>query len=150
MEVICKSKCPSEYSFNEYQSKNGSVKASSTTSSRAVEQLKKIIISPTVFNLFILVQNCPMCLPTTFMYKQWPDQEGLVNEERMSSPTCSYCPPLQMQISKRILERIAQCRPLLIHFVMRWQMFTLYLCRPTHCHKLNIAETQLRRWGDTI
>ena len=36
-----------------------------------------------------------LLLPT-FMYKTWPDQKGLVNEERMPSPTCSQCPPLQM------------------------------------------------------
>ena len=53
----------------------------------------------------------------TFMYKTWPDQEGLVNEERMPSPTCSHCPPLQMQISKRMLKRIAPCGPCFIHFV---------------------------------
>ena len=39
------------------------------------------------------------------MYKTWPDQEGLVNEERMPSPTCSHCPPLEMQISKRMQKR---------------------------------------------
>jgi len=35
----------------------------------------------------------------------------------MPSPTCSHCPPLQMQNSKRMLERIALCGPCFIHFV---------------------------------
>jgi len=62
------------------------------------------------------------------MYKTWPDQEGLVNacpsvgfrrrEERMPSPTCSHYPPLLMQISKRMLKRIAECGPCFIHFVV--------------------------------
>ena len=25
----------------------------------------------------------------TFMYKKWPDKEGLVNDEGMPSPTCA-------------------------------------------------------------
>ena len=43
----------------------------------------------------------------------------------MPSPTCSHCPPLQMQISKRMLKRIAPCGPCFIHFVSGWRLHNL-------------------------
>ena len=82
-------------------------------------------LSALIKGSFLLLSFFNALLPT-FMYKTWPDQEGLVNEERMPSPTCSHCPPLQMQISKRMLKRIAQCGPCFIHFVVGCTFFTQY------------------------
>ena len=60
------------------------------------QKLSEHYICPPSIYLLPAMGHAQQQLPTTFMYKKWPDQEGLVNEERMPSPTCSHCPPLQM------------------------------------------------------